>query len=877
MAEVWACTIAAKNYLPFARVLARSFREHYPRGRFFVGLVDEIEEQFDPAVEPFEVIEARDLGIEDFAAFAFRYTILELSTAIKPALLRRLLALGAPKLLYFDPDILVASPLEEVRDLLDDGNVVLTPHLDQPIEDDRHPGELAILQSGAYNLGFIGLAASQETLRLLDWWHRRVYELCVVDIARGLFVDQKWIDLVPGLFQGVRVLAHPGHNVAYWNLHGRRIERSRSGGFTVNGLPLRFFHFSGFDPESPGAVSKHQNRFTLGDLGDARALYHDYRDRLFAAGYRETRSWPYAYGSFANGVRIPDAARVCYRSQASSARRRFGDPFATGEGSFFRWMLDPVRADVPAGPSRLLYTVYTSRPDLVESYPDIFDADVERFRDWVLGGGAWELGFDDALLPQRVAAPAVETGVAAPEAAPRAGGLGASVRGAARRAYHSSLSRRFKGGLRRTLGERRTAAIKERLRPRRDAGAAPAGAMVERLGQLVLQQPGVNVFGYLSAESGMGEAGRLLARALDRAGIPRALGNLELGVASRTTNRTFQRYASAFDHDINVFVVNADQVPHVAAHLGEEKWRRRYNVGFWFWELQELPRKYFSAFDYFHEVWTGSTFAADALAAVSPVPVRRMPLAVDFLAPTEDEVATLQRRLGLDGQAQQGGGTTVVSGSRPFTFLFVFDYLSQVDRKNPLGVVEAFRRAFAPGDPVRLVLKTINRELFPEATERLERAAAGLSVVFLNDYLSQHEVHTLMAACDAYVSLHRSEGFGLTLAEAMALGKPLIATDYGGSADFTTVSGSFPVPYHLVEIAENDGPYPAGALWAEPDLDAAAEAMRRVANDPEAAGLVAAAGQREIRERFSLDAMAARVRAQIGRIEELVASARRGM
>ncbi|HUP25279.1 MAG TPA: glycosyltransferase [Thermoanaerobaculia bacterium] len=864
MAEVWACTIAAKNYLPFARVLARSFREHHPQGRFFVGLVDEIEEQFDPAAEPFEMIEARDLGIQDFAAFAFRYTILELSTAIKPALLRHLLALGASKLLYFDPDILVASPLEEVRDLLDDGNVVLTPHLDQPIEDDRHPGELAILQSGAYNLGFIGLAASEETLRLLDWWHRRVYELCVVDIARGLFVDQKWIDLVPGLFQGVRVLAHPGHNVAYWNLHGRRVERARDGGFTVNGLPLRFFHFSGFDPQSPGAVSKHQNRFTLGDLGDARALYHDYRDRLFAAGYREARSWPYAYGRFANGVRIPDAARVCYRGQGSSARRRFGDPFATGEGSFYRWMLEPVRADVPAGPSRLLYTVYTSRPDLVESYPDVFDADVERFRDWVLGGGAWELGFDDALLPRRApAAPVEPVTPAVTVAAPRAG-LGTRLRASARRAYHSSLSRRFKGGLRRALGERRTAAIKDRIRPRRAADAAPAGALVERLGQLVLGEPGVNVWGYLTAESGMGEAGRLLARAIERAGVPLALGNLELGVASRTTNRTFQRFSSSFEHGVNVFVVNADQVPHIAAHLGGEKWRRRYNVGFWFWELQEFPRKYFSSFEYFHEVWTGSTFAADALAAVSPVPVRRMPLAVDFSAPTGDEVAVLRRRLGLDAEPA------------PFTFLFVFDYLSQAERKNPLGVVEAFRRAFGPGDHARLVLKTINRELFPEHAARLESAAAGLPVLFLDEYLTQHEVHTLMAACDAYVSLHRSEGFGLTLAEAMALGKPLIATDYGGSADFTTVGGSFPVPYRLVEIAENDGPYPAGALWAEPDLDAAAEAMRRVANDPLVAGLVAAVGQREVRERFSLDAMAARVRAQVARIEELVASARRG-
>jgi glycosyltransferase involved in cell wall biosynthesis len=497
----------------------------------------------------------------------------------------------------------------------------------------------------------------------------------------------------------------------------------------------------------------------------------------------------------------------------------------------------------------------------------------------VLGGGGWELGFDDALLPQRPAsAPAGEPAdaTAGPGALPPDAGLGTRLRGAARRAYHSSLSRRLKGGLRRALGERRTAAIKRRIRPRRDVEAAPAGAMVERLGQLVVSRPGVNVCGYLSAESGMGEAGRVLARALERAGVPCSLGNLELGVASRTTNRTIQRFASVWEHDVNVFVVNADQVPHVAAHLGAEKWRRRYNIGFWFWELQELPRRYFSSFDYFHEVWTGSSFATCALAAVSPVPVRRMPLAVDFEVPTGDEVAALRARLGLDGPAGRGSRAARGDGGRPFTFLFVFDYLSQAGRKNPWGLVEAFRRAFTPADPVELVLKTINRELFPDDAARLERAATGLRVRFLDDYLSKHEVHTLMAAADAYVSLHRSEGFGLTLAEAMALGKPVIATDYGGSADFTSAGGTFPVPYRLVEVGQAEGPYPAGVLWADPDLDAAAAAMRRVAADPEAASRVAAVGQREVRERFNLDAMAARVKAQLERIEELVRSARRG-
>jgi glycosyltransferase involved in cell wall biosynthesis len=243
-----------------------------------------------------------------------------------------------------------------------------------------------------------------------------------------------------------------------------------------------------------------------------------------------------------------------------------------------------------------------------------------------------------------------------------------------------------------------------------------------------------------------------------------------------------------------------------------------------------------------------------------------MPLAVDVDEPTPEEVAALRRKLGWDAR---------VGEARPFTFLFVFDYLSQMERKNPLGAVEAFRRAFVPADPVRLVLKTINRELFPEAAERLERAAAGLPVVFCDDYLSRGEVRALMAACDAYVSLHRSEGFGLTLAEAMALGRPLIATDYGGSADFTSPSGSFPVPWRLVEVGEAGRPYPAGALWADPDLDAAAAAMRRVFEDPEAARAVGERGRSEIRERFSLDAMSACALARLERIEELVRSARR--
>src|SRR5262249_55488297 len=150
------------------------------------------------------------------------------------------------------------------------------------------------------------------------------------------------------------------------------------------------------------------------------------------------------------------------------------------------------------------------------------------------------------------------------------------------------------------------------------------------------------------------------------------------------------------------------------------------------------------------------------------------------------------------------------------TFLFVFDVHSHLARKNPVGVVEAFRRAFRPFDPVRLVLKCVNAESDPSGFAALQSAAAGWPISIVSGYTDVERLRDLMAACDAYVSLHRAEGIGLTIADAMALGKPVIATDWSGNTDFMDVSNSFPVTYRLAELDGNVGPYPAGYVWAEP-------------------------------------------------------------
>ncbi len=841
-----ACTIASKNYLPFARSLARSFAEHHPGAPFYLLLVDRVEGCFDPAAEPFEVIELESLGnVPDLAAFNFKYDVLELNTATKPFFLAHLFARGSiEKLIYFDPDILLFQPLEELSRLLDEHSIVLTPHLTTPIDDDLHPSEMSILQAGAYNLGFLALRRSAETDRLLAWWGERMLEHCVVEIERGLFVDQKWLDLVPGLFEGVFVLRSPAYNVAYWNLHGRQL--TFGGEPRVNGEPLVFFHFSGFDPMNLARVSKHQNRFTLSDLPEVRRLFQLFRDRLFECGYLESRVWPYAFGRFDNGVAIPDLARSLYFS-LGEGRRRFGDPFAAGgEHSFFAWMQRPAWQVAAGQPhfSRLLEHLYRSRPDLVQAFPVIPGSDLGRFAAWLAEGGASEYGLTPLLLEPLAAL--------TPRPASLSGAAASEARRLARRLKGSDLARQAKGHLKKLLGEERVKALKRRLLPGKRVEERPVSGERDSLSTLSLSRFGVNVTGYLTTESGMGEGVRGIARALAHGGIPHSLQNLELGVASRREDHSFSGFTAVADYDVNFIFVNADQVPHVYQHLGAERFRGKYNVGYWLWEAAEFPRVFHPCFSYFHEVWTSSSFCVDAISGAATVPVKRLGLPVEVPPPGPVDRA----RFGLPEDR--------------FVFLYVFDYLSHFARKNPLAVVEAFRRAFRADDRVTLVLKTVNAGWNQEGAAQLAQAAQGLPVIFLDDYLSKAEVRELMAAADAYVSLHRGEGFGLTLAEAMALGKPVVATGYSGNVDFMRPGNSLAVDFRLIPLEADAGPYARGTHWAEPDVEHAAHLMRRLVAEPELARAVGEKARASIAADHGVAATAARLRYLLGRIAERV-------
>ena len=325
--EFAACTIIAKNYLPMARVLYESWNAFHPDCPLYVLLLDSPWGFFDPDAEPFQSVLVPELDIPNLNSFLFKYALLEASTAVKPYFLNYLFRrYSMDKLLYLDPDILILHSLDELKHSLDDASVLLTPHLLSPLPTDGHrQTEQDILKSGTYNLGFLGLRNIPASQQFLRWWCDKLYHYCIVAIEDGLFVDQKWMDLVPGMFDGVRILRDPGYNVAYWNLHERSVSVADS--ISVNGKPLYFFHFSGFDPDKPEIVSKYQDRFQMTNIGDTRKIYDKYRLLLTEKGWNQTSGWKYEHDFFRDGAEIPQWARRYYWSLKTDVMQ-LADPFS---------------------------------------------------------------------------------------------------------------------------------------------------------------------------------------------------------------------------------------------------------------------------------------------------------------------------------------------------------------------------------------------------------------------------------------------------------------------------------------------------------------------------------------------------------------------
>lgn len=287
-------TICSKNFLAYAQALCASLKAQHGPIRFYVALCDDMG-SLEREGFPFELISLQDLGIPNLDEMQQRYSISELNTAIKPFVFLRLFDEHPGHIVvYLDPDIYAVSPFEELQTAIDRGaTCVLTPHILQPAEF-AEMNDQAFLQYGIYNLGFCALRDTPQTRRVTAWWGRRLERDCRLDLANGLFVDQKWADLLPAFLDETVILRHPGYNVAYWNLSQRKV-RWDGRRWIVNAQPLRFFHFSGNKIEDPTVFSRHSKQFRVENLGDVARLLDEYRETVLAHGHTYYSTHAYSY------------------------------------------------------------------------------------------------------------------------------------------------------------------------------------------------------------------------------------------------------------------------------------------------------------------------------------------------------------------------------------------------------------------------------------------------------------------------------------------------------------------------------------------------------------------------------------------------------
>jgi Glycosyltransferase len=396
------------------------------------------------------------------------------------------------------------------------------------------------------------------------------------------------------------------------------------------------------------------------------------------------------------------------------------------------------------------------------------------------------------------------------------------------------------------LASRASAQIKFQRTPnwecRARSPASPAGDVV-RHGEFGATA-GVNVFAYARGQSGLGESARLYIRALLAEGYPVAVHNIDIDIPHGMDDTSLEEHIGTdTPYGVNMVFVNPDYLDDAIASIGHQRLISRHTIACWFWELEKFPDEWLPALRQVDEIMVSSDFIGKAIGSVTNKPVLRVPLPVG-----EINDSGLERSdFGLDAGA--------------FIFLNSFDFNSFLPRKNPLAVIEAFRRAFAnEGANVRLLIKSSNGHRHPEKLrELLNAAAVDQRILIRDEVIDRCDVQALQRCADVYVSLHRAEGFGLGLAECMRLGKPVIATAWSGNMEFMTPDNSCLVDYRLVPVGEGEYMHHAGQRWADPDIDHAAVYMRRLVEDREFATRIGVQAASDIRDKLSPHTAAQRI------------------
>jgi glycosyltransferase involved in cell wall biosynthesis len=772
-------TIIARRELARSRTLAASVGRYDPAIRCTTLVLDAGPRDVDTS-EPFELLCPADLAIEDFPQLAGRLEPGELREALKPLLLRHMLACSpGDSVLYLDADSYACGSLGEVERLAAEHGVLLWARTREPLPaDGRRPNEADLRGWGLHDPGVLALGAGHDHGALLDWWMARAREGDRPEA--GAAPIERIATIAPSYLE----VHDPGLGVSFWNLSGCAIDECDDE-VLIDGVRLRLLRLVGFDPEQPGVLSHLQDRIHLSDSPPLERLLDGYARELLANGEHVARAVPYAWERLPDGTRLDRRLRDIYARALEEAGLRRSPFTSWGMEEFYAWLAEPAPSGGASGINRLCWLVREAQPELREAYPDLDNAeDASGLIGWLNAYGT-----HPGTLPATLVPP-----------------------------------------------------------------LSPAQEIEERRHSELALPWGVNVAGYFESELGVGEAARLVVAALDTVDVALLPVHGRSVPSSRQGHPFTSLDASAARFPVNLVCVNADGLPGFREEVGNGFFAGRYTIGMWWWEVSRTPVEWRSAFEMVDEIWVGSEHVAKALSVDSSVPVYTVTLPV--LRPRIEAMS--RERLGVP---------------EGFAFLFMFDYHSVFERKNPLAVIEAFRSAFAPDAGATLALKCINSAYDPTSHARLLAAADGhKDVHILDGYLSPAENDALIAACDCYVSLHRSEGFGLTPAEAMALGKPVIATAYSGNLDYMTPKNSYLVDYELRDIGAGNAPYPTEGQWAEPDIEHAARLMREVFDHRAAAGAVGGRAAADLARTHSLAASGRSMKSRLDSLRTRISS-----
>lgn len=781
-----AFTIVAKNYLPYAMVLAESFLECNPDCEFTCVIVDEMVPPFELAHSNVNFIGVEQLSrfVDDFWLMATMYDVTEFSTALKPFVLEKLLD-SYHAVMYIDPDIKVYGSLVDLFEKSIKDGWVLTPHcLDPMRRDGLTPSEADIMQSGIYNLGFIGVSAGATPL--LKWWQERLLRDAISDPARQLFTDQRWIDLAVAAFHPA-VEQSTAYNVAYWNLD-QRVMKLEGDRVLVDDNPLKFFHFSGFNPKTPWWLSKHHPTHPRNLVSSSTALEYlceDYSGHVLSKQEHMGLQTPYRWNQVIPGFTLERSLRRYFREECLLADKGEVEyppnPFSDGPTKFLQWLEDER---IAGGIPRYADVALSSRHDLQLEFGEASTSEqTDRLIRWLSTTGCAEIPWLTFFIDH----------------------------------------------------------IKNASNRPEEVDRKPS----------VLMEPtreGVDVVGYLRSEHGVGEAGRLLFTALQAVDV-------EVSTVSSSRSLSRQRVdhddGAWPDHNVRILAVNADQTAIVGGDIGIAELHKSYVIGQWFWEIEDFPRHWRDAFSIVSEVWAATDFVAASVRKVAPphVVVNTMPIP---LTQTPSNGEFTRAHYGIDDR---------------FLFLFSFDMLSVYQRKNPAAVVKAYMSAFSEVDGCQLVVKCMNGERNLSALEHLRWLARKRSDIrIIDEYYTREEASNLIELADCYVSLHRSEGLGLTMAEAICAGVPVIATGYSGNVDFMNSSNSLLVPWNYATVGEGASPYDPSSRWAEPDAEVASEHMRWVVAQNEEAKELAQKAKADLNERFDPLSCGLRMKARLSEI-----------